>query len=72
MLSPALNSLIPVLARCDDETLGALQTLLSQGEWASQVLVAASRLKPEWLETARKADPSDLALTLAIALARKV
>lgn len=66
-LSPAVGRLIPALARCDEETLRALQTLLDQGGLGSQVLVAASRLKPEWLEVARKADPSDLALAIALA-----
>ena len=66
-LPAPVSALVPELARCDDETLGAIEALLQKGGAGAQALVAVSRLSPEWLDRARKADPGDLALALSLA-----
>jgi hypothetical protein len=68
-LRPAVGTLVPVLAACDDATLDALSSLLKQQETGAQAIQTLSRLRPELLEMARRADPS--ALAMAMALARK-
>jgi hypothetical protein len=68
-LRPAVSALVPALSACDDETLSALTSLLTQPETGSQAIQTLSRLRPELLELARRADPS--ALAMALALARK-
>jgi hypothetical protein len=68
-LRPAVGALVPALSACDDETLNALASLLNRPEAGSQAIQTLSRLRPELLELARRADPS--ALAMAVALARK-